>query len=166
MSRLLPHLPGGLRGLVRTARRRGRPGLRVALWCGWSWHRVRRQLARTGLDRVRLAAPPPGTADDHGILLAVLRRVDATCLERSLVRQRWYAAQRVSRTLVIGVIAPSAGFRAHAWLDGDPEAPQPGMVEIMRRPPPPDWLAGPPDETSWIDGPPPTGPAGPGIRAR
>jgi hypothetical protein len=48
-----------------------------------------------------------------------MTRVDATCLESALVRQRWLAAHGERRDIVIGV--PANGLHdepAHAWLDG------------------------------------------------
>jgi type IV secretory pathway TrbD component len=126
--------------MIRTMRRLGPGGLRTAIWAAWTCHRVHRQLARGGMDEVRLSAPPPLSGHDREVVLAVMRRVGATCLERSLVLQRWYAAQRTSRVLIIGVTAPRLGFRAHAWLDGETDAPHHEMVEILRRPPPAEWL--------------------------
>jgi hypothetical protein len=68
---------------------------------------------------------------------AVLRRRQATCLERSLVLQRWLAAHGDRRDLVIGVKAPGEEFGAHAWLEGEP--PTDGIsefTELLRRPAP------------------------------
>ncbi|CAN5649373.1 hypothetical protein BH20ACT23_BH20ACT23_14520 [soil metagenome] len=58
----------------------------------------------------------------------------ATCLERATVLQAWYAAQGQRRDLIIGVTAPQTGFRAHAWLDGDPPCHTEGFHELLRRP--------------------------------
>ncbi|AVT33546.1 hypothetical protein C6361_33480 [Plantactinospora sp. BC1] len=126
--------------LLRLARRRGLGGLRTALWTVRAWRRVRRQLRRAGMDGVRLPAPPPTADVDRTVVSGVLHRLGASCLERALVRQRWYAARRTPRTLVIGVTAPSSGFRAHAWLDGEPDRHRHGLVEVLHRPPPPEWL--------------------------
>lgn len=49
----------------------------------------------------------------------MLRRTSPTCLERALVLQRWLAEQGSPRDVVIGVTAPSDGFAAHAWLEGE-----------------------------------------------
>jgi hypothetical protein len=38
-------------------------------------------------------------------------------LVTSLVLQRWYADHGEPFDVVVGVTAPSAGFKAHAWLD-------------------------------------------------
>jgi hypothetical protein len=126
---------------VRLLRRGGWHGLLVALWTAWCCRQVRRQIRRRGIDLIRLPAPTRSAGQERHIAVGVLRRMRATCLERSLVLQRWDAGQRLSRDLVIGVTAPSRGFHAHAWLDGDPDA-VPEMVVILRRPPQRGWLAG------------------------
>lgn len=133
-------LPLALVGLLR---RRGIGGLRSAVWTVRALRTARTELARRGLDTIRLPSPPSRSRNaDQDIVLRVLRRRRATCLERSLVLQRWYAHHQVRRTLVIGVTAPSAGFHAHAWLDGDTDAEREAMVEILRRAPPVTWLTG------------------------
>ncbi|MFI2662308.1 lasso peptide biosynthesis B2 protein [Micromonospora carbonacea] len=139
---------------LRLLRRRGPHGLRVAAWAIRARRRVRRQVAHGGLDAVRPPAPPPGPDADREVVLAALRRTGANCLERSLVLQRWDAAHWVPRTLVIGVTAPSTGFHAHAWLDGDPDPHRAGMNELLRRPPDPGWL---PDADEPGAGPPRSG---------
>jgi Transglutaminase-like superfamily len=107
--------------LARTIRRRFDPqALRAAWWALRALGRTRRQLRAGKLEDVVLAAPPAlGPSADHGVN-AVLRRARGTCLERSLVLQRWLAARGDARDVVIGVSAPATGFRAHAWLDGEP----------------------------------------------
>ncbi|MFI0793942.1 lasso peptide biosynthesis protein [Micromonospora rubida] len=127
-----------LRALARVVRRHGPLGLAVVAWTLLACRRVRRQLARGGLDAVRLPAPPPGGTDT--LVRRVLGRGGGNCLESALVRQRWFAQRRVARTVVIGVSAPSAGFHAHAWLDGDPDPHRHELAEILRRPVPPSWL--------------------------
>ncbi|GGM60502.1 hypothetical protein GCM10011608_51940 [Micromonospora sonchi] len=126
-------------GLIRLARGSGLAGVRLAFWTVRARRRVRRQLTRGGLPAVRLPGPPPGT--DPDVMHRALRRDRANCLESALVRQRWYAARRISRTIVIGVTAPSAGFHAHAWLDGDTDAEREKMVELLRHPTPATWLS-------------------------
>ncbi|WP_341718062.1 lasso peptide biosynthesis protein [Micromonospora sp. FIMYZ51] len=130
--RLLP-------GLIRLVRGDGLAGVRLALWTVRARRRVRRQLVQGGIPAVRLPGPPPGA--DPDVMNRVLRRDGASCLEAALVRQRWYAACRTSRTIVIGVTAPSGGFHAHAWLDGDTDAEQEGMLELLRHPVPEAWLS-------------------------
>lgn len=68
--------------------------------------------------------------------MATLARTRATCLVRSLVLQRWLADQGEQVDLIIGVTPPSAGFRAHAWLDRTGEIGTEGYTELHRLPPP------------------------------
>ena len=65
----------------------------------------------------------------------VLWRSDAKCLVRSAVLQRWYADHGMAYDLVIGVTAPSKGFRAHAWLDmPEPDPLAQDFTEMTRLP--------------------------------
>jgi hypothetical protein len=109
-----------------------RPGaLRGAWWAARSVREVRGQLEHRRHDDIDVPAPPSaGRGTDRGVQ-AVLRRLRPSCLERSLVLQRWLAAQGDRRALVIGVEAPGGRFRAHAWLEGEPA---PGFQEITRLP--------------------------------
>ena len=65
---------------------------------------------------------------------AVLRRTEDTCLVRSIVLQRWYAAHGEPRDLIIGVTSPDDEFEAHAWLEDEPVDER--FRELLRRPPP------------------------------
>jgi hypothetical protein len=105
--------------------------LRGAVWAWLACGRARRQLRAGGLDGVRLPPAPPARAAARGVGIA-LRARRASCLESALVRQAMYAARGVHRDLVIGVSAPSAGFGAHAWLEGDPAAGAQPFAEIVR----------------------------------
>ncbi len=107
--------------------------LRGALWAA---RRLRRPRARRHAGQVELAfAPPPprerarGAAAGRGVY-AVVRRASPTCLERAVVLQLWEAAQGRRRDVVVGVSAPSVGFRAHAWLEGEPDD---DYEELFRR---------------------------------
>ena len=66
----------------------------------------------------------------------MLRRMNATCLIRSQVGQAWDGAYGRRRDMLVGVTAPSTGFRAHAWLEGDPPCHSEGFSELLRLPPP------------------------------
>jgi hypothetical protein len=66
-------------------------------------------------------------------VVAVLRRLPHTCLERALVLQRWKAAHGDLRDVVIGVRGPGAEFGAHAWLAGDPYELEAGGFHELRR---------------------------------
>ena len=120
-------------GLIRvTARRLNPRALRAAWWATRALGQARRGLARGDLEHISLARPPGLPADaDYGVH-AVLRRRSASCLERSLVLQRWHAAHGRPLDVVIGVKPPASDFAAHAWLEGEP--PPRGMTfgELMR----------------------------------
>jgi|SRR5579884_2211632 len=108
------------------------PTLHGAAWAAIELERLRRALRRGGVAAAVVhspsAAPARGTRGVH----AILRRRRATCLERSLILQQWYAAQGAPRDVVIGVTAPAEGFAAHAWLDGDPAEAGSAFREIHR----------------------------------
>jgi hypothetical protein len=81
--------------------------------------------------------PPPRLPANAGIGMdAVLARLEATCLEGAVVRQRWLAAHGIRRDLVIAL--PPHGFGAtpaHAWVDGVDQVAG-DYVELYRRPAP------------------------------
>jgi hypothetical protein len=104
--------------------------LRAAWWAARSLRRARRQLRRGEFADVRMSPPPELPEGAGRAVHAILRRTSATCLERALVLQRWFAAQGSSRDVVIGVRAPADGFAAHAWLDGDED---PGQYSELTR---------------------------------
>jgi hypothetical protein len=105
--------------------------LRAAWWTDRALRRARTDLGDGALRAVVLPAPPRLPAGAERGVRAVLRRREHSCLERSLVLQRWLAAHGDARDVVIGTTGP-AGFQAHAWLDGDDDA---GYVELARLPP-------------------------------
>ncbi len=66
---------------------------------------------------------PPNTRRGtlRGARLA-LRRDSASCLERSLIVQRWWASRGVALDVIVGVRLPSASNdddepTAHAWVE-------------------------------------------------
>ncbi len=81
---------------------------------------VRRQLAETGMEQVD-PFRSPGRAITERSVEIILQRNSASCLERSLVRQRYYLAKGQNRDVIVGVSPPKDGFRAHAWVSGDAE---------------------------------------------
>jgi hypothetical protein len=110
MLRALPHLcePGW-------------PTLRAAAWALRALRRLRRELSRDGLD-VRVLAPP--RLDPRGIrgVESALRFRGATCLERSLIVQRWLVAHGNRHEVAVGVAGGADAVDAHAWIlgyDGD-----------------------------------------------
>lgn len=113
---------------------KGIASLRSAWWAQRAARRVRRDLAADGLDQLSVLPPPPLPNGCRRRVVAVLGIRRDTCLVRSAVLQAWDAAHGRPRDLVIGVTAPGPGFRAHAWLDGDPPAATDGLDEFTRRP--------------------------------
>jgi hypothetical protein len=109
------------------------PALRAALWTALALVRTRRCLRRRGLAGANVAAPPRLPAGARRGVLALLRRSPATCLERALILQRWDVAHGAPKDVVIGVTSP-ADFRAHAWLETEPDAPDGTYREIHRLP--------------------------------
>jgi hypothetical protein len=102
---------------------------RGAWWALRAVRHVRSRHLRVGVDPIVVPHPPLlGPAARRGIEL-VLRGSSASCLERAVVVQRWRASQGQVCAIVIGVTAPGAGFRAHAWLEDEPA---PGFGEITR----------------------------------
>lgn len=67
---------------------------------------------------------------------AALRLARSSCLVRATVLQAWWLSQGEARDLIIGVTAPSKGFAAHAWLEGDPPCHSEGFAELLRQPAP------------------------------
>jgi hypothetical protein len=104
--------------------------LRAALWTVRALVQARWRLRR-GLGRSVAAPPRLPRAAGRGVR-GVLRRWPATCLERALVLQRWEAAHGSPRPVVIGVRGRAEGFRAHAWLDGEPDPAAAEYQELAR----------------------------------
>jgi len=124
------------------ARAAGRADGRTVRAAGWalrSHRRTRRHLRFGRLSDIDVTAPPTTRPVDRRAVLAVLRARGASCLERSVVLQRFDAAAGRPRALIIAVGRPGGGFRAHAWLEGDPE-PDIGLHEILRRAAPDAWV--------------------------
>lgn len=88
--------------------------LRAAWWALAAWRATRSSLRRDGLRTVVLPPPQLPAGATRGVL-GVLRRVPATCLERSLVLQAWLAMCGEPYDVIIGVSAGEP-VAAHAWL--------------------------------------------------
>jgi hypothetical protein len=94
-------------------------------------------LRNEGLQELALSAPANLRAVDRSAAVAALSLFGASCLERSVVLQRFDAAAGRPRDVIIGVTAPGAAFRAHAWLQGEHQRDG-ALHEITRRPTPPE----------------------------
>ena len=102
-----------------------------AVWALRAVRAARRQLRRTGYEGIVLPPVPRRPAEAARGVRMVLRRLPATCLERAVILQRWRAAQGDPHDIVVGVIGPGEGFRAHAWLD-DEEPGDERYSELLR----------------------------------
>jgi transglutaminase superfamily protein len=108
--------------------------LRAALWTLRAARVAKKQISDGRWDAVALPRVP---AVPHASLRAVesvLRRTRTMCLPAAIVRQAWFASHGAKRDLVVGVTAPSRGFEAHAWLEGDPPCHAEHFQELLRRP--------------------------------
>jgi hypothetical protein len=113
------------------------PMLRTTLWALRARHHARKAVWGVGIGRpVALPPAPPSPREARRAVDAVLIRTRATCLVQSLVLQRWFADLGEPVDVVIGVTAPSTGFRAHAWLDLPGENGNGDFTELHRLPPP------------------------------
>ncbi|HVE97920.1 MAG TPA: lasso peptide biosynthesis B2 protein [Mycobacteriales bacterium] len=99
-----------------------------ALWARRALSQVRQALrGRVDWRDIDVPTAPPSLR--RWPASAVLRACGATCLERSLVLQRWESDHGRRVDVVVGV--RRRPFRAHAWLDGE-SAPS-DLVEFQRR---------------------------------
>ena len=121
---------GGSR-LIALRRRAFAPAhtLIAGLWAIKELRHLRSTLARDGV-RASVGRPPRRVSRRSGRVVMFAARVgNATCLERSLLRQAWLRGRGTMRDVVIGVRSEDE-FEAHAWLDGDPDGAE--YVEIHR----------------------------------
>jgi hypothetical protein len=127
--------PGGVSS-AEFARRYHPSVFRAAWWTYRALRGVRRELPRHGL-QTRVRQPPRLSRGASRGVYAVLRRQPNTCLERTLVLQRWLASVGERHDVVVGVARPDESFSAHAWLDFESEvSTSDGFAEILRLPAP------------------------------
>jgi hypothetical protein len=94
-------------------------GQRIAV-TRWAWRTTRlvhRRLPAGPLESLVVPAAPRTAGVGTRIVRLVVRVQRATCLEESLVLQRWFADNGSLYDIVIGVKSPREGFVAHAWLE-------------------------------------------------
>jgi Transglutaminase-like superfamily len=105
--------------------------LRAAWWAVRTTRRTRRLLDAKGLDAAHAPPPPPPLpVEAKRGMRGALWRMRESCLVNAIVVQAWDSAHGRRRDLVVGVTGPD-GFRAHAWLDGDPvPAPDDDGVDV------------------------------------
>lgn len=96
--------------------------LRAAWWATRAMRGLRAGLRADGL-HAELTAPPRLPATAILGVTATARCLRATCLERSLLLQKWLLVQGRPHSVVIGVPRPGEEpFIAHAWLEGHDRA--------------------------------------------
>lgn len=108
--------------------------LRAAVWTLRALRVAKKALSTGRWDEVQLPRVPDVPDASLRAVESVLRRTGATCLPAAIVRQAWFAAHGSERDLVVGVTAPSRGFEAHAWLEGDPPCHFKRYQEFLKRP--------------------------------
>jgi hypothetical protein len=129
--RLARRVFGMIRPVLGPLWRRFRPA--VFAWLDAGLVDVRTSLRTEGIDaRSRLPDPPYATPWLTGLVLARLAMQRATCLERSLIMQRWLMATGRPHDVLIGVKSPRETTIAHAWLDHEDSR---GHHILMRLPP-------------------------------
>lgn len=97
-------------------RARWRPPWSVLLWTEVALGRLRRELPAKGL-RAGVVEPLWANHRLTFLVMGWLRVRGATCLERSLILQRWLATTGRSHDVLIGVGGAGREVVAHAWLD-------------------------------------------------
>jgi transglutaminase superfamily protein len=110
------------------------PMLRAALWTLRALRATRIELRRGRIDGIRIPSPPPLPKSATRGVNAVLRRRPNSCLERSLILQRWVGASGNAPDVIVGVSGPSGAFRAHAWLEGELDGTDQPFHELLRIP--------------------------------
>jgi hypothetical protein len=119
-------------GRLRHLAEPGLPTLRAASWAILALRRLRREIPDAGLD-VRVLAPPRATPGGIRGVEAALRMRHATCLERSLIVQRWLMAVGSHHDVLIGVGRDADTIDAHAWIHRyDPDAEGEGLQLLSR----------------------------------
>lgn len=122
--------------MLRSSACRWHPSvLRGAMWAAVAVRLVRHRLKCNGL---QASVPPPPRLGANGTrgVVAALRRLGPTCLERALVEQAWLASLGIKRDVIIGVRGD--GFEsgpAHAWVDGTSREAEGAYLELHRLPP-------------------------------
>jgi len=90
--------------------------LRAGWWAVSVLRKLRGEIAERGLE-AQVEEPPRVSPDGLLGVEAALRYRHATCLERSLIVQRWLVSHGISHEVLIGVSGGASGVEAHAWLE-------------------------------------------------
>lgn len=123
----------------------------VAMAWALTAHRlIIRSLRRNGSTATVIAPPRWLPSGARRGVDAALRRLEPTCLERSLVMQTWLDSQGVFADVVVGVDARSE-FAAHAWLDFETTSALTDQFSIIHRIAPPGYHSNPGDNPAEDD---------------
>jgi hypothetical protein len=116
--------------VVRLLRTRLWPAIAPAglMWADDSLRYLRRALPAEGV-ATQLSQPPRSRLPLARVMGRWLQWRRATCLERSLILQRWLLEAGCPHDMLIGVQRLDGNVIAHAWLDH--EDPQ-GYAELLR----------------------------------
>jgi hypothetical protein len=115
-------------------RRKYRERLAAARWAVAAKRHVHRALPAGPVEQLTVPPAPRTSAVGGRLVRLVLRVTRATCLEKSLVLQRWFADNGTTYDIVIGVKSPREGFAAHAWLERPGELTQTNYRAMTRIP--------------------------------
>lgn len=127
---------GGTARLRSAAGRCAPTTLAAAGWALVSVRLARRRLRTHGVG-ARIPPPPPLPVTATRGVMAVMRRLNPTCLERATVVQTWLAAHDTPVDVVVGVAPRNGSLAAHAWVDdGTLDDETTGYREIYRIPAP------------------------------
>lgn len=105
---------------------------RAALWTLKVLKEVQGDLPVVKLTEITVTPPPRLPARAVMGVKGALHRRPHTCLMRAVILRAWYDGQGDHRSIVIGVTKPSAGFRAHAWVEGELPCQDAGFEELTR----------------------------------
>ena len=117
----------------RTAPRKVWHVIRAFTW-GVRSIRAARTRLRAGASALAVTLPAPpaiSVTGVRGVRLAA-RVLHASCLERSLVLQRWFLQQGREIDVLIGVARDGDEMLAHAWLEGEEWRNDRAYVEMTR----------------------------------
>ena len=121
-----------VRHFLPRVRRLDPPTVRALWWSAGELRRLRRVLGPEGLEASVRHPPPLPSEAVRGVRFATTVG-RATCLERSLILQRWFMDHGQPYEILVGVNPGGGEFTAHAWLDGY-DGPQDEYTVLTRKP--------------------------------
>jgi hypothetical protein len=101
-------------------------------WTAGELARLRKVLGPQGLE-ADVRHPPSLPVDAVRGVRVAAKLGRASCLERSLLLQRWYSDHGIAYDVLVGIDTTGGDFKAHAWLEGH-DGPQDEYTVLTRRP--------------------------------